>query len=707
MNGRLAVIVSALAGTALACGAGCGGGTGGTGTSAGGHPGTGGGTGGGGSPASGPTAGIDACHASFVDADGVCRPSLAKCAMGTIPDVDKGCVPVGVTGCAPMFVDARGLCLPAASMCAAGSYPVPSLGCVAIDGAGCGAGTWGDVADAPENLYVDGSYAGTDSDGSRLKPYATVDAALAVATDGDRVVLAAGSYSGALSLTHAVELLGVCPSKVTLTADSAAVRVITASPGAGGTATIRRLTIDAAVPGISVTSGDVLIEDVVVQHVSFKAIEAIGKTTTVTVRGSLVADTTNGGTNNIGVGVQAFGAKITMEHSAVIRTRTGGLQAFSTGKIDATDVFVGDVLADPAGEADLAVASAGDLTLTASVLRGGGIGARVFQNGTLGIHGSVVAGTTDPMYGVLVATVDAASVADVDGSAFVDGALYGLTLYAGTGTFTNNLFADLKGGPFGGIGISSFGKLTSTHDVIARVSGVGVQISKDAKVEGMVLEGVAHDDSIGVSLGVSIGNPGVTTLKRSYITGAEDYGVLLVHNTPGGPGGGVVDRCVIEKITGRMGGAELGVGIGVTTPLTLEVKATRIADVAGAGVVSKSAQTTITGSHVVGVKTSALPAPLFPPPALKTAGMADGLLFYGGAAGGSVTVSDTWFEGFARAGLTLSGGAHTLTNVRAFGGQYGLVSQDGAKATQTGCDFSGNSMGATLDPGSLAVPPGG
>jgi hypothetical protein len=711
MDACLVVMVSALTGPVLACATGCGGGggeptggTGGTGTSTGGHGGQGGGTGG--APAkTPPTAGIDACHESFVDADGVCRPALAKCAVGTIPDVDKGCVPVGVTGCAPMFVDARGLCLPSAAMCAAGSYPVPSLGCVPVDGAGCGTGTWGGIPDAPENLYVDASYAGADSDGSLLKPYAGVDAALAVASDGDRLVLAAGAYKGAVTIGHAVEIVGVCPSKVTLTADSTATRVVTASAGAGGTATLRRLTVDAAVGGISVTSGDALIEDVVVQHVSFKAIEVTGTATTATVRRTLVADTTEGGAGGIGVGVQALGAKVTIEHSAVLRVRTGGLQSFNSGALDATDVFVGDVQADGAGNGDLAVASNGNLTLTASVLHGGKTGARAFKSAKLVMHGSVVAGTTDKTYGELVATVDAASVATVDGSALVDGASWGLSQYAGIATFSNNLIADLPGGPYGGLGIGSFGKLHSTHDVIARVSGVGAQLSAGATVEGMVVDGVAFDPVLKMSLGVSLGDPAVSTLTRSYVTGAENYGVQLVFNKSGKAGGAIVDRCLIEKITGRKGGAELGVGIGAIGPLTLEVKATRIADVGGAGIVSKDAQTTITGSHVLGVRTSALPTTDFPAPALATPGIGDGLLFYADLTGRGVTVTDTWFEGFTRAGLTLSSGMHTLSGVRAFGGQYGLVSQDGAIATQTDCDFSGNSTSAVLDPGALATPP--
>lgn len=701
-NTRTGLCVSAF--LALAAGSfGCGDGGGGGGD--GGNTGTSSTTGTGGAPLTAPEAGISGCAAQFIDADGVCRPSLAKCAAGTIPDVDKGCVPVGVPGCAAMFVDARGLCLPAASACAAGSYPVPSLGCVPIDGAGCGTGTWGDVTQATGDVYVDPTYTGSDADGSRAKPYGALPAALAAAPAGARIVLAAGSYSGALTIDHTLEIVGVCPSKVTLTAASTDTRAVTADPGAGGKVTLRRLTVDAACPGLGVLSGDALVEDLVVQHVSWKGIEIKGASTTATVRRTLVADMSNGGAAQLGIGAQAnSGATLTLEHSAVLRARTGGLQAFTGGKLRASDVFVGDVLPDGGtGGADLAAAVGSDMTLEGSVLHGGKTGASIFQTGKLEIHHSVIAGATDPDYGSLVGVVDTTSVAVVDGSAFVDTVNWGLTQYAGTVTSANNLYADLTGGPYGGIGIGSFGKLTSSHDVIARATAVGVQFSHGAQVEGLVVDGVAS--ALGTSLGVSIGDPGVVTLKRSYVTGAEDYGVQLVFNDSGQPGGVELDRCLIEKITGRSGGTLLGVGIGGVGPLTLALSGTRIQDVHGAGIALTNASATLTGSRVIGVTASAVPATQFPSGSNGTPGIGDGLIFHAGSGTLGVTVTDTWFEGFARAGLTLSTGTHTLTGVRASGGQYGLVVQDGAHATQSGCDFTGNSQGDVVDPGALATPP--
>ena len=83
----------------------------------------------------------------------------------------------------------------------------------------CGSGTWGDLAAAPGDVYVQpggvlGS-AGAQGDGSRESPISTIQAAadLAGAAGGGRVILAAGTYveNVTLGLEHAgVRLVGRC-----------------------------------------------------------------------------------------------------------------------------------------------------------------------------------------------------------------------------------------------------------------------------------------------------------------------------------------------------------------------------------------------------------------------------------------------------------------------------------------------------------------
>src|SRR5262245_30897892 len=110
--------------------------------------------------------GIQGCAAAFVDEDGLCRPSIDKCLPGTIPKFSEGCVPVGIPGCPAEFIEADGLCHPSMDKCPQGTFAIPTVGCVSIDGDGCGTGTWGNIADEPNTIWVDPAYLGMDGDGT-------------------------------------------------------------------------------------------------------------------------------------------------------------------------------------------------------------------------------------------------------------------------------------------------------------------------------------------------------------------------------------------------------------------------------------------------------------------------------------------------------------------------------------------------------------
>lgn len=160
--------------------------------------------------------GIQGCAEGFVEEDGLCHPSIDKCAPGTIPSFSEGCIPVGIPNCAPEFVEGDGLCHPTMDKCAEGTFAVPTVGCVPIDGDGCGSGTWGNIADAPDTIWVDPSYSGGDGDGSMLKPMSSIAAAFALVMPGGRIALAAGDYDEAVAIDVPVELVGRCPSMVTI-----------------------------------------------------------------------------------------------------------------------------------------------------------------------------------------------------------------------------------------------------------------------------------------------------------------------------------------------------------------------------------------------------------------------------------------------------------------------------------------------------------
>ena len=163
-------------------------------------------------------------------------------------------------------------------------------------------------------------------------------------------------------------------------------------------------------------------------------------------------------------------------------------------------------------------------------------------------------------------------------------------------------------------------------------------------------------------------------------------------------------RSLVGPTDGVDGGAAWGVGLGASAPgVPITIDRTRFEGVRGAGVLVTGAEATLVQSVVDGVTDADLSGVSFPPGAASTGPIADGLLFHG-AGGGSVSLTDVWVEGAARAGVMLSTGAHTLSRVRALGGTHGLALRDGATVTREDCDLDG-SVAAIEDPSTLVVPP--
>ena len=200
--------------------------------------------------------GIAGCVGQFIDDDGLCRPSMEDCAAGEIPIMGEGCAPVGPANCAEEFrrQEWHGVCVPSTAACEfPDEMPDIAQGCVSIDGPeGCGDGPWGNIDGTDGDLYVDGDYDSGDSDGTAVKPYADLDGALAVAADGDRIVLAAGTYFGSFVLGQDIQIVGVCPSQVALKSDQAGATVTVTG---GASVVMEGLTLTGSGAGIQVNSG--------------------------------------------------------------------------------------------------------------------------------------------------------------------------------------------------------------------------------------------------------------------------------------------------------------------------------------------------------------------------------------------------------------------------------------------------------------------
>jgi hypothetical protein len=183
----------------------------------------------------------------------------ASCLVGEIAMADGTCLPPGLIAdeCATGFVgDEVGGCVPVlpAEPCEEATTALPGdATCRPI--ADCGEGPWGAIEVGSDTVYVDAAAAG--GDGSAGAPFATISEAVAAATTGAIVAVAAGSYNEEVALgDKAVTLWARCPSMVSLTSSGTRVTI---TPGAP--VTVRGFGMSGFGAGIHVAGGEATLAD--------------------------------------------------------------------------------------------------------------------------------------------------------------------------------------------------------------------------------------------------------------------------------------------------------------------------------------------------------------------------------------------------------------------------------------------------------------
>jgi hypothetical protein len=241
--------------------------------------------------------------------DGSCKaPGIAvdACAAGFVHDGNAGCTPT----------------LPAAA-CPGGLMAlVGETSCREVSA--CGGGTWGDIPTDNTTQHVDQNYNGGNSNGSSSAPWVTIQQGLAAVGSGGTVAVAAGNYSGSLTINKSVKLWGTCASAVNISMTAFdGIRITTG----GDNSEIRGLSVTSSGAAITVEGVAALVEGVRVHDTGWNGIAVqrqnnIGAT--LTLRGSLVETA-------ISVGVSVRGSTLVMEDSVVRDTQPASGGTFGRG----------------------------------------------------------------------------------------------------------------------------------------------------------------------------------------------------------------------------------------------------------------------------------------------------------------------------------------------------------------------------------------
>jgi hypothetical protein len=231
-----------------------------------------------------------------------------------------GCLAPGIRSCAEGFVaDAAGSCAPVLpEACPEGTMAVPGEA-TCREVAPCGDGTWGDIPVDGATRHVDAAYGGGGSDGSPARPFTRIADAVAAASAGAVIAIAAGVYAEDIVVAgKPVVLWGRCPAMVEIAGSASGTAAVFVQAGADGSA-LRALAVTGARYGVAASGAQGVELDRVWVHDTLARgviVEDVLGPAAMSVRGSLVERAAD-------IGVAAYGAHLTISASAVRDTLPG------------------------------------------------------------------------------------------------------------------------------------------------------------------------------------------------------------------------------------------------------------------------------------------------------------------------------------------------------------------------------------------------
>jgi hypothetical protein len=578
-------------------------------------------------------------------------PPEEECAPGERTREDGSCQPAGMSAddCDPGFehdgdVGCRAV-LPSEA-CAAGLMAVPGDSqCREV--APCGDPPWGDAPADVDTQYVDGSYAGGDSDGSNAKPWLTITAALNAAAADAAVVIAEGRYDESLAVGAPVQIWGRCPALVEI-AGTSGVASVAFSAGASGSE-LHAVGVTGSVQGVAVDGADVLVDRVWIHDNDDEGIAARAGAR-FHLRGSLID-----GARHLSAFVS--GATLTVEASQLRDTVP-----------DPNDPLTGAgiVLQPDAAQTP----SRGELV--GSLIEGHHLTALFAIGAEVDVSGSVLRDTraalADDTFGVAMALQavplgGAPSSAQVRGSLIERNTAAGIFMIGSAATVERSVIRDTATQPSddsSGEGVhvqpdgNNRGSLTLTRSLVeaSHTSGIGA-LGSDVVLNASVVRGTLPNaaglDGIGVGALEAPGQGSTLSIEDSVIENVYEAGVFVELSTL------TMRHTRVERVHPQQSDGAAGFCVNVQNvsgaPPEALVERSSISDCASFGLIASGSQLSANNVTIADVG-----------PTAEGGLFGDGISVMSFEVPGSATLTGLTISGSERAGISSFGASVSLAD---------------------------------------------
>ena len=543
------------------------------------------------------TLGVAKCPDGFARDGCGCKPLLADdCPARTFPVLGGSCEPAGPQECADGFVHvAAGGCEPVLDECGQDGLPVIGGGCLKVgDVSSCGEGEYGDIPDAEGTVYVNPTYDGGGSNGSKKKPYTTIPDAYDAAAEGATIALAAGTYFSSPRIEKSIHLRGRCAKMTVLRGQLP--MAIPAFPDFPATLVIDQ-TSDVTIVGVTLEKGlgtgwqsyaiGVCIhksKNVVVRNSTISNSRLLGihikRSDQVTVRRCIIENTIeNGGENGGGINFEGYPANTNFAEENIVRNNHGlGIRlSYTSGELRnnlvvdtrestktglATGILVQEcptamvdrnVVRGTVGYGIKAVRGGedffpgSDVKISANLVEGGEPGAADGSQPCMGLAVVMpepedqVEIADNTVFSPDCAGITAADTRDVSiiGNTIRDAGMWGIALLRSDGSVSSNLVADvsLSDSPTGAVGIIA-GTEEEQADLetsvrnnrVRNIGGTGLFLS-DCAAE--VKHNHISDIGLGQGLGMGLVLQPVydSTVSNNLIERVEGFGIWFSRST--------------------------------------------------------------------------------------------------------------------------------------------------------------------------------